>query len=56
MKNYNKDNPPIDCECGCEETKKRNVVTQDNIEVEYALYCKKCGAYLGTFEYGHWDY
>ena len=57
MKNYNKDNPPIDCKCGCEEKEKRNVVMQKDVgEVEYTLHCKKCGAYLGTFEYGHWDF
>ena len=25
MKNYNRDNPPIDCDCGCEEIIKVNI-------------------------------
>lgn len=55
--NYNKDYPPIDCPCGCKETEHRNVHTEAGIgEVEYALYCKACGTYLGYFEYGHWSY
>ena len=57
MKNYNKDNPPIDCKCGCEVTEKRNTVRDENIgELEYTLHCKNCGEYLGTFEYGKWSY
>lgn len=60
MKNYNKDNPPIDCKCGCEETEERNIYKEDIngifVKVEYTLHCKKCGAYLGTYEYGHWSY
>lgn len=55
-KNYNKDYPPIDCECGCEEKEMRNTVYQDDIAVEYFLHCKKCGQYLGYFAYGHWEY
>ena len=27
MKNYNKDYPPIDCDCGCKETVKVNIET-----------------------------
>ena len=51
MKNYNKDYPPIDCDCGCEETVKINIETiPDNWkavkqEAEYDLCCKKCGKY-----------
>ena len=55
-KNYNKDYPPIDCDCGCEITEMRNKEFQGNLVVEYSLYCKKCGKYLGHFAYGHWEY
>ena len=64
MKNYNKDCPPIDCDCGCEETIKTNIEyipRPDNwkiikIEAEYNLCCKRCRKYLGHFAYGHWEY
>ena len=62
MKNYNKDYPPIDCDCGCEETVKVNIETIPNNwkavkqEAEYDLCCKKCGKYLGHFIYEHWEY
>lgn len=56
-KNYDKDHPPIDCSCGCTETEHRNVYTQEGVgEVEYKLHCKACGAYLGYFVYGHWEF
>jgi hypothetical protein len=51
---------PLKCDCGCKETEHRNIRTEDidgiSVEVEYRLYCKKCGEYLGSFAYGHWDY
>lgn len=51
---------PLDCDCGCTETEERNVYKEDingiSTTVEYSLYCKKCGRYLGFFSYGHWDY
>ena len=51
---------PLRCECGCKETERRNVNTEDidgvQTEVEYSLYCKNCGTYLGHFAYGHWEY
>lgn len=64
MKNYNRDNPPIDCDCGCEETLQVNIeympVPDDwkviKQKAEYDLCCKKCGKYLGHFAYGHWEY
>ena len=55
-KNYDRDYPPIDCDCGCEETEVRNEVYEDGYRlVEYSLYCK-CGKYLGHFAYGHWEF
>ena len=54
------DSLPLDCDCGCEETEHRNISTENingiPTEVEYSLYCKKCGKYLGSFSYGHWEY
>lgn len=51
---------PLKCDCGCTETERKNVCTEDiegkKIEVEYSLYCKNCGKYLGSFSYGHWEY
>ncbi len=53
---------PIKCDCGCQETKKVNVRKEDMdgygtlIPVEWSLYCKGCGRYLGHFAYGHWEY
>ena len=51
---------PIKCDCGCDETEKRNVYTENIdgnlVDAEYSLYCKECGTYLGYFSYGHWDY
>ena len=53
-------NLPINCDCGCKDTEKRNVVTEvidgEDVIVEYSLYCVKCGRYLGSFSYGHWEY
>ncbi len=54
------DDLPIECGCGCEETEERNVYREDTngifTPVEYSLYCKGCGRYLGHFAYGHWEY
>ncbi len=54
------DDLPIECDCGCKETEKRNVYKEDIngifTPVEWSLYCKDCGRYLGHFEYGHWEY
>ncbi len=51
---------PITCDCGCKETEQRNIYKEDIggilVEVEYSLYCKNCGRYLGSFAYGHWEY
>ena len=51
---------PLTCDCGCNETEKRNVIKEDidgeMFEVEWSEYCKKCGKYLGYFSYGHWEY
>ncbi len=51
---------PIECDCGCEETEERDVYREDIngifIPVEYSLYCKGCGRYLGHFAYGYWEY
>ena len=51
---------PLTCDCGCKETEKRNIRKEDidgtPVEVEYSLHCKDCGRYLGSFEYGHWEY
>lgn len=44
---------PLKCDCGCMEIEHRNIRTDDidgiSVEVEYRLYCKKCGEYLGSF-------
>ena len=51
---------PITCDCGCKETEQRNIFSEDIngifVDVEYSLYCKNCGRYLGTYVYGHWEY
>lgn len=48
---------PLTCDCGCTETKRENVETQEGAgTVEYDLHCDKCGKYLGHFAYGHWEY
>lgn len=51
---------PLTCDCGCKETEQRNIYKEDIdgifVEVEYSLYCKDCGRYLGHYEYGHWEY
>lgn len=51
---------PLECDCGCTETEERNVEMEDiagtYTPVEWSLYCKGCGRYLGHFAYGHWEY
>ncbi len=51
---------PLECSCGCNETEERNVCTDDILgiftPVEWDLHCKGCGAYLGHYHYGNWDY
>ena len=51
---------PLKCDCGCNETEKKNVIKEDidgeMFEVEWSEYCKNCGKYLGYFSYGHWEY
>ena len=51
---------PLNCDCGCTETEERNVYKDDICgtltPVEWDLYCKNCGKYLGHFAYGHWEY
>lgn len=51
---------PLKCDCGCNETEKKNVIKEDidgeMFEVEWSEYCKNCGRYLGYFSYGHWEY
>lgn len=53
------DNVPTRCACGCEEFEKADVYTEEvhgrPVEVEYKLYCKNCGKYLGSYAYGHWS-
>lgn len=50
-------NLPETCDCGCEETVHKNSeFDKEAGEVAYSLYCAKCGAYLGHFEWGHWEY
>lgn len=43
---------PLKCDCGCNETEKKNVIKEDidgeMFEVEWSEYCKKCGKYLGS--------
>lgn len=52
-----RDYPPIKCHCGNYKEEHRNVCIQDGVgEVEYDLYCKNCGKYLGYFCYGSWEY
>ena len=51
---------PLTCDCGCNETERRNVYKEDIggifTEVEWHEHCKGCGKYLGSYCYGHWDY
>lgn len=51
---------PLKCDCGCKDTEERNVEKEDIAgtltPVEWSLYCKGCGRYLGHFAYGHWEY
>lgn len=48
---------PIDCNCGNYEEEKKDIYTEDCYGiVEYKLYCKNCGKYLGHFVYGAWEY
>lgn len=54
--NDDRDNPPIDCPCGCKETIKKGVYYEECEEVEYFLHCKACGTFLGHFSYGSWQY
>ena len=47
---------PIDCQCGCEETEEYDEYYAEYGRCEYKVRCKKCGTYLGSYAYGHWDY
>lgn len=54
------DNLPLECDCGCKGTEQKNICNEEIdgalVPVEYYLYCKECGKYLGYFAYGHWEY
>lgn len=56
----NEESLPLTCGCGCKETEMRDVcmgkIDDTPVEVKYSLYCKDCGTYLGSYEYGHWEY
>lgn len=56
-----KEAPEICFKCDTKEFIKENVIVDpcDDgtlMEVTYDLYCKNCGQYLGSFEWGMWDY
>lgn len=49
--------PYVPCpKCDSKETEKRDVTYEGDTPAEYSLYCAKCGAYLGYFSYGSWEY
>jgi hypothetical protein len=36
-------------------TEHRNIICDEQSEVEYDCYCKECGAFLYCFCYGHYE-
>ena len=47
---------PLDCDCGCKETEMTDIYYQDHYMCEYQLRCKQCGKRLGIWAYGTWNY
>lgn len=47
---------PLECECGCKATFNCNVICDEIGVVEYIVKCVRCGARLGHFAYGQWEY
>lgn len=46
--------------CNSTNFDKRNIKTSKDedgeFEVEFNLYCKDCGEYIVSFDWGHWEY
>lgn len=48
--------------CNSRNLEKRNIKKskvgdeEHELEVEFNLYCKACGGYVASFDWGHWEY